>query len=56
MASASIKLLIATSAVRTLHAGCHDSSWWPEILRQISRLTSKRPDGVRKRKDGGRSG
>lgn len=51
-----ISLRIASSAVRTPHAGCHVSSWWPEILRQISRLTSKRPEGVRKRKLGGRSG
>lgn len=52
----SINARMATSAVRIPHAGCHVSSWCPEMLRQISRLTSKRPDGVRKRKEGGRSG
>lgn len=55
-ASVSMKLRMATRAVRTPHAGCHVSSWWPDILRQISRLTSKRPVGVRKRKAGGRRG
>ena len=46
----------AHSAVRMPHAGCHVSSWCPLMLRQISRLTSKRPDGVRKRNEGGRNG
>lgn len=51
-----IKLRIAIRAVRIPHAGCQLSSWCPEMLRQISRLTSKRPEGVRKRKEGGRRG
>lgn len=56
LGSPSMKLRIATSAVRIPHAGCHVSSWCPLILRQISRLTSNRPDGVRNRNEGGRSG
>jgi hypothetical protein len=52
----SMKLRIATRAVRMPQAGCQLSSWWPEMLRQISRLASKRPEGVRKRNEGGRSG
>jgi len=55
-ASVSMKLLIATSAVLTPQAGCHVSSWCPDMLRQISRLTSNRPVGVRNRKFGGRRG
>lgn len=46
----------AVNAVRTPQAGIHVSSWNPEMLRQISRLTSNRPDAVRKRKLGGLSG
>jgi hypothetical protein len=51
-----MKDLRAVNAVRTPHAGIHVSSWNPDILRQISLLTSKRPEGVRKRKFGGFSG
>lgn len=51
-----MKLRSAVSAVRTPHAGIHVSSWKPEMLRQISRLTSNRPEGVRKRKFGGLRG
>jgi hypothetical protein len=51
-----MKLLNAVNAVRTPHAGIHVSSWKPDMLRQISRLTSKRPEGVRKRKFGGFKG
>lgn len=56
LAPPSINARSAHKAVRIPHAGCHVSSWCPLILRQISRLTSKRPDGVRKRNDGGRRG
>jgi hypothetical protein len=55
-ASPLMNALIAHSAVRIPHAGCHVSSWCPLMDRHISRFTSKRPLGVRKRKDGGRSG
>ena len=43
-------------AVRIPQAGCQVSSWCPLMLRQISRLASKRPLGVVKRKLGGRRG
>ena len=55
-APASMNARRAHSAVRIPHAGCHVSSWCPLMLRQISRLTSNRPEGVRKRKLGGRRG
>ena len=56
LAPASMNALRAQRAVLIPHAGCHVSSWWPLILRQISLFTSKRPEGVRKRKEGGRKG
>lgn len=56
LAPPSIKALKAHSAVRIPHAGCQVSSWCPLMLRQISRLTSNLPDGVRKRNEGGRRG
>jgi hypothetical protein len=37
--------MIASKAVRMDQEGSQDSGWWPDMLRQIFRLTSNRPFG-----------
>lgn len=45
LAGVGMKPMMASSAVRMLQEGCHDSGWWPEMLRQIFLPVSKRPLG-----------
>lgn len=49
LAGVGMKPMMARRAVRMLHEGCQVSGWWPEMLRQIFLLVSKRPFGCKER-------
>jgi hypothetical protein len=51
-----MKAMRATSALRTLQEGCHDSGWCEEMERHILTLVSNRPVGVSITKAGGLKG